>query len=182
MPINEFPGIGKVLSQKLQSYGIKTLGEVLEAKSLLNSWGRVGKDLYGRLSGIDGEAVLAHHDRRSIGIGRNFAKIHNRDELIRRTIILSRHLSHTIMTSGVSPTTYHFSLKYDGGMKSAQSITIDRPFSEVLFRNICIAMVKKIDTIPSYGVHFLSISASNFVTQTHPKTFSLLDDEKNKIV
>lgn len=180
MNINDFPGIGKVLSARLQSYGIKTLGEVLEAKNLLSSWGRVGKDLYARLSGNDGETVMAHHDRRSIGIGRNFAKIYNRDELIRRIIILSRHLSHTILTLEVSPTTYHFSLKYDGGVKSAHSITIDRPFSEVLFRHLCIDTFKQIDTLSSYGVHYLSMSASNFVTKARPKTFSLLDDEEDK--
>lgn len=180
LSINDFPGIGKVLSSRLQSYGIKTLGEVLEAKNLLTSWGRVGKDLYARLSGNDGEAVIAHHDRRSIGIGRNFAKIHSRDELLRRVIILSRYLSHTIMTLGVSPTTYHFSLKYDGGVKSAHSITIDRPFSEALFRSLCIDTLKKIDTLPKYGVHYLSLSAGNFITKARLKTFSLLDEEEDK--
>jgi DNA polymerase-4 len=181
MDINKFPGIGKALSQRLGGYKIKTLGEVLNSAHMLQSWGRVGQDLIRRISGTDRESVHPHHDRRSIGISRNFTATMNREEIKRRVIILSRHLSHTILKLGVSPTTYHFKLKYNGGASSSVSTTIDRSFSETLMRSIAVETLAKIDTLPHYGIHSISLSASNFTSVIKPKTFSLLDamrDEK----
>ena len=182
MDINKFPGIGKALSQRLGSYKIKTLGDVLNSAHMLQSWGRVGQDLIRRINGTDRESVHGHHDRKSIGISRNFTATMNRDEIKRRVIILSRHLSHTILKLGVNPTTYHFKLKYNGGASSSVSMTVDRSFSETLIRSIAVETLAKIDNLPQYGIHSISMSASNFTSSVKPKTFSLLDamsDEKS---
>ncbi len=183
MSIDEFPGIGKALSKRLGHYKIKTLGEVLDSATLLQSWGRVGADLIRRISGTDCEKVNAHHDRKSIGISRNFTATLNRDEIKRRAIILARHLSHTITKLHVNPTTYSFALKYNGGASTSTSTTIDRAFSETLMRHIAVSMITKIDTLPHYGIHSISMSASNFISTTKSKTFSLFDkdeDEKSR--
>ncbi|MDD2267696.1 DNA polymerase IV [Sulfuricurvum sp.] len=183
MSINMFPGIGKVLSKRLGSYGIKTLGEVLKSAHMLQSWGRVGQDLLRRISGTDNEQVNPFHDRQSIGISRNFTATMERDEIKRRVIILSRHLSHTILKLEVNPTTYHFKLKYNGGASSGISMTIDRVFSETLLRSIAIETIIKIDNLPQYGIHSISLSASNFTSEHKPKTFSLFEaqeDEKSR--
>lgn len=184
MSIDVFPGIGKALSKRLGSYKIKTLGEVLESAHMLLSWGRVGQDLIRRINGTDGEPVNAHHDRKSIGISRNFTATMDRNEIKRRAIILSRHLSHTILKLKVNPTTYHFTLKYNGGASSSISTTIDRAFSETLMRNIAVETIGKIDNMLHQGIHSISISASNFTSIDHkPKTFSLFDredDEKSR--
>jgi DNA polymerase-4 len=106
----------------------------------------------------------------------------DRHEIKRRVIILSRHLSHTILKLGVNPTTYHFTLKYNGGATSSISTTIDRAFSETLMRHIAVETIIKIDNLPYYGIHSLSMSVSNFTSITKPKTFSLFDrddDEKS---
>lgn len=182
--IDEFPGIGKALSKRLGAYKIKTLGAVLESAHMLLSWGRVGQDLIRRINGTDGEPVNAHHDRKSIGISRNFTATMDRNEIKRRAIILSRHLSHTIIKLEVNPTTYHFTLKYNGAASSSISTTIDRAFSEILMRNIAVETITKIDNLPHMGIHSISISASNFTSIDHkPKTFSLFDrddDEKSR--
>ncbi|MDD5053593.1 MAG: DNA polymerase IV [Sulfuricurvum sp.] len=183
MSINTFPGIGKVLSKRLGSYGIKTLGEVLKSSHMLQSWGRVGQDLLRRIGGTDNEQVNPFHDRQSIGISRNFSATMERDEIKRRVIILSRHLSHTILKLGVNPTTYHFKLKYNGGASSGISMTIDRVFSETLLRSIAIETIVKIDNLPQYAIHSISLSASNFTSEHKPKTFSLFEaqeDEKSR--
>jgi DNA polymerase-4 len=150
---------------------------------MIQSWGSVGQDLIKRLKGTDNESVNPHHERQSIGISRNFTATMDRNEIKRRSIILSRHLSHTILKLGVSPTTYYFKLKYNGGASSSISITIDRPFSETLLRSIAVEMITNIDNLPHYGIHSISISASNFCSVLKPKTFSLLDaqrDEKSR--
>ena len=183
MPVESFPGIGKVLQQKFKSYGIETLGQVLESQRLVCGWGNIGKDLIARISGEDNEAIINHRDRKSIGISRNFHTTSNRDEILRRAIILARHLSHTIAKLDVHPTTYYFQIRYENVLKSKASHTIDRPFSEGMYRELTIATIHELDAYPHYGVHQLSLQVSNFVTPTQTKTFSLLhveEDEKSK--
>jgi len=183
MSVASFPGIGRVLQKKFASYGIETLGEVLEHQKLVSGWGTIGKDLLLRISGVDNEPVVAKRDRRSIGISRNFQVITNRDEVLRRAIILSRHLAYTIAKLDLHPTTYYFGIKYENGIASKISQTIDRSFSESMYREWVIQSFKTLDSHPHYGIHFLSLAVSNFVTPTQTKTFSLLhanDDEKSK--
>ncbi|WP_295066033.1 DNA polymerase IV [Sulfuricurvum sp.] len=175
LPIHDFPGIGKVLARRLEGYRIKTLGDVVRSRDLLHSWGRVGEELLRKITGTDKEAVNPHHDRQSIGISRNFHLIREREEIKRRMIILSRHLSYTIMKLSVMPTTYFLKIRYEGGVKSSVSRTVDRPFSETLLREVVMDMLGTIDTLPSYGIHHIALSASNFVSLSKPKTFSLLE-------
>lgn len=180
MPIDSFPGIGKALQKRFKNYGIETLGEVLEAKNLVLGWGTIGKDLLARISGEDNEAVIHQRDRKSIGISRNFHVIHDRDEILRRATILSRHLSHTIAKLNVHPTTYYFKLRYDNGLKSKVSHTIDRSFSEGMYRELTLKTIRELDIYPQYGIHHLCLHVSNFVTPTQTKTFSLLHQEEDE--
>lgn len=180
MPIESFPGIGKALQKRFHSYTIETLGEVLKSRNLVLGWGTIGKQLIARLSGEDNEAVIHQRDRKSIGISRNFHVIYDRDEVIRRAIILSRHLSHTIAKLHLYPTTYYFKIRYENGVKSKVSHTIDRAFSESMYRELTIKTVQELDEYPHYGIHHLSLQVSNFVTPTQTKTFSLLHQEEDE--
>lgn len=177
MPVATFPGIGRVLQKKFASYGIATLGEVLDHQKLVLGWGSVGKDLLARIRGMDNEPVVTKRDRRSIGISRNFQVIHNRDEVLRRAIILSRHLSYTIAKLALYPTTYYFYIRYENGISSKSSQTLDRSFSESLYREWVVQMFATLDTHPHYGILHLGLALSNFITPTQTKTFSLLHVE-----
>lgn len=179
MPIESFPGIGKALQKRLASYKIETLGELVSAKRLVQGWGRVGVDLYARITGSDHEAIITQRDRRSIGISRNFPITLNRDEIKRRAIILARHLSYTIQKLSLHPTTYYFKIRYENGFSTKSSQTIDRAFSESMMRELTIQTIEALDTHPHYGVQHLSIATSNFVTPTQTKTFSLLHVEED---
>lgn len=183
MPIESFPGIGRALQKRFKSYGIETLGEVLESYRMVQGWGTIGKDLIARISGVDGESVINKRDRKSIGISRNFPLTYNRDEIKRRAIILSRHLSHTIVKLNLHPTTYYFNIKYDNNLKAKISKTVDRSFSENMYRELTLSTIQEIDEFPHYGILHLSLQVSNFVTPVQTKTFSLLhveEDEKSK--
>ena len=183
MPIESFPGIGKVLQKRLGEYRITTLGEVLEHQRLVGSWGKVGKDLVARILGVDNEPVVAKRNRHSIGISRNFHVIHNRDEVLRRAIILSRHLAYTTAKLDLNPTTYAFDLRYENGVSSKSAQTLDRSFSECVYREWVVQMFERLDIHPHYGIVHLGLALSNFMTHTQTKTFSLLhveEDEKSK--
>lgn len=133
-----------------------------------------------KVTGQDNEPVVAYHDRKSIGISRNFELIHDRDEIKRRSVILARHLSHTIAKLNLHPTTYYFKIRYEGGIKSQVSKTIDRLFTESFYRDLTLQSFKELDVHPHYGIHHLALHVSNFITPSQNKTFSLLHVEDDK--
>ena len=58
--------------------------------------------------------------------------------------------------------------------------TIDRAFSESMYRELTIKTIQELDEYPHYGIHHLSLQVSNFVTPTQTKTFSLLHQEEDE--
>lgn len=178
--INDFPGIGKAVSKKLTSYGVRTLGEAKAKPLLFESYGKTGKDLYKRICGIDNEKVIPFGDRRSMGISRNFKAILDRDEVYRRAIILARYLSHTIQKLKLNPTTFYFKISYEYGLKNSRSVSNDRLFNEKFLIDLATEMIKKLDNHLGYKIHYIGISASNFSTRHTHKTFSILEYDKDK--
>lgn len=175
IPIREFPGVGKVLSLKMERYAIKTVGDAWKSKTLIQSWGRQGLDLYTRLRGSDNEAVQANRSRKGIGISRSMDHpIKERDELFRRIHILIRHWSHTIMKLGVNPTTYSFSLGYENWGSSKKQYTLYRLFNETFLQNFTIEKFRELDIYPHIPVTHIAMSASKFIHHD-PKSFDLLE-------
>ena len=177
--INDFPGIGRSISKKLDYYKIKTLGELRDRPNLLYSYGKTGRNLYHRICGTDNEKVIPYSDRRGIGISRNFKAIIDRNEVYRRVMILARYLSYTIAKMGLNPTTFYFKIRYEYGLKNSQSITENRLFNERFLIDLAKSMIKKLDNHLGYKIHYIAISASNFVGSHNLKTLSLIDYEKD---
>ena len=124
--------------------------------------------------------MLPLHDRRGIGISRNFKAISNRDEIYRRVIILARYLSFTISKLQLNPTTFYFKIRYEYGIKNSQSITENRLFNEKFLIDLAKEMINKLDNHISHKIHYIAISASNFSNAHNQKTFSILDYENDK--
>lgn len=177
--VNEFPGIGRAISKKLDYYKVKTLKELRERPHLLYSYGKSGRDLYHRICGTDNEDVIPYSDRRAIGISRNFKAILQRDEIYRRVMILARYLSYTITKLGLNPTTFYFKIRYEYGLKKSQSITENRLFNERFLIDLAKSMIKKLDNHLGYKIHYIAMSASNFAGKHNHKTFSIIDYEKD---
>ncbi|MFW6307345.1 MAG: DNA polymerase Y family protein [Campylobacterales bacterium] len=176
--IEMFPGIGKAYTRRLHSRGIKKLGEIKDAKSLLYSWGKYGRDLYAKIEGSDGEGCLKASSRQSVGISRMFEPVSSRDEMLRRISILASHLSYTVMTLGLNPTTFYMKLKYSSDQRSKRSVTLDESFSESFYIKLCKEEFKKLDVYRD-DIYGIVLSVSNF-TQNHKKPLSLLNWEKDK--
>ena len=179
IPIEEFAGIGSSIYKKLESYKIKTLGELRKSPHLLYSYGKMGRDLYNRICGTDNEKVIPYSDRRGIGISRNFKAISDRAEVYRRVSILARYLSHTIVKLNLNPTTFFFKIRYEYGVKNSQSITENRLFNERFLIDLATTMINKLDNHPGYKIHYIAISASNFSNAHNQKTFSIIEYAKD---
>jgi len=177
MPIKEFPGIGRGFQERLGKYYISTLGDVKRHKSLLYSWKKPGIQLYHRVTGTDNEIIESRGERKSIGISRTFDAIHDPEEVKRRIMIMARHIVFMVMAIEVNPTTYYLKINYEYGVKVKNSETVNRIFSEQLFKKILSEMFEEI-VDPSKGAIKLSLNVSNF-TSHHKKTLSLLDIDED---
>jgi len=173
IPIKEFPGIGKRFQERLGKYYISTLGDVKKHKSLFYSWKKPGIQLYHRVTGTDNESISSRGDRKSIGISRTFDAIYDSDEVKRRIMIMARHIVYMVMTIEVNPTTYYLKINYEYGVKVKKNLTVDRMFSETLFKSILTEMYTEIAHFKK-GAIKLSLNVSNFTSQ-HKKTLSLMD-------
>jgi len=177
IPIKAFPGIGKGFQERLGKYYIATLGDVKGHKSLFYSWKKPGIQLYHRVTGTDNESIESRGERKSIGISRTFDAIYDPDEVKRRIMIMARHIVYMVMAIEVNPTTYYLKINYEYGVKVKKSETVNRIFSETLFKQILNEMYEEI-AHPSKGAVKLSLNVSNFSNQ-HKKTLSLLDLEED---
>ncbi len=175
IPIEAFPGIGKAFQTKLKAYGIHTLGEIEKNRELFYSWKKPGIHIYNRVLGIDNEFINQKAERKSIGISRTFDPIHDHQEVRRRVVIMARHIVYMILKHQVNPTTYYLSLKYEFGIKRKSSITVQRIFSEELFKTQLLEMYDKI-VYKNSGAIKLTINVSNF-NKLEGSTMSLFDFE-----
>ncbi len=177
--VEDFPGVGRVVAQRLKHYGIETLEEAKRLPMLFDAYGKTGKELYKRIQGIDNEPVHPSRERKGIGISRNFAAIEDREEIQRRVMILSRYLSYTITKLGLNPTTFFMKIHYQYGTKSSKSFTHDRLFNEVFFIDLAQSMLKELDVHPRYKIHYIGLGASNCTGIHKRKSFSMLEFHKD---
>lgn len=162
IPIEQFPGIGKGYQQRLKGYGIKTLGDIKEKKNLFYSWKKPGIELYNRVCGINDTKIVQQRDKKSIGMGRSFDPIYDRNELIRRVLILSRYLCFIVKKNEVNPLTYAIKIKYESNLKSKNYINVNRIFNESDFKATMKKLFIQNDTHASHGVIQLNLTVSNF--------------------
>ncbi len=160
MKIEAFPGIGRRMAAKLHGYGVKTIAQLKEMNHLLDGLGRPGKDIHRLIYGINDTTIQSFRQRKSIGIGRTFAPITDRAEYARRCVILAKHLAYTVARLEGKPTTYYFKVKYDTGNKNSHSLTIKRPFSEKLFKDMAMEELTKLDVYPTQAISYIGMSVS----------------------
>jgi len=174
IPIQKFPGIGSKTAKRLNSNGLKTLGDIQNAKEMFLHKTKSTWDLYQRVCGIDNTPIEKEHIRKSIGISRTFDSIRDRNEAIRRLTILSRHLSFAVMRMDVIPTTFHVGISYELGFKGKSNISKNRLFSEQFFKNLCQELFLNADTSPTLKIIRISISCSHFTEHSY-RALSLLE-------
>ncbi|MEA1920506.1 MAG: DNA polymerase IV [Campylobacterota bacterium] len=179
IPIKEFPGVGRAFGKRMDAYKIKTIGEALHARSLIESWGRQGRDLYARLSGSDGEGVHPKQSRKGIGMSRSMDHpILSRREFYRRVSVMVRHWSHTIMRLGVNPTTYFFGIGYEHHYRSKKQYTTYRIFNEAFIQQYAKEKFQELDIYPNLPVRYISMSATKFLHHD-PKTVNIFEYEND---
>jgi DNA polymerase-4 len=178
-PIKEFCGIGKNYQEKLESRGIKTLGQVKYKKEIFYAWGKFGIQLYNRILGLDNERLSLHKENsKSIGLGRTFDPITNRYEIKRRLTILCRHLSFLAYKGNHNPMTFSLNIKYHYSNIVKGHINTQRDFTELLFKNEIIKLFNELDIHLSHSIVQINITLSNFV-ENKPTTKNMFTIEED---
>lgn len=178
IPVEKFPSIGKNFQTRLKGYGIKTLGEVKKNKNLFYSWKKPGIDLYNRICGIRDNKLTTHRERKSIGIGRSFDIIYDRNEIRRRVIILSRYLCFLVKKSKVNPLQYNLKIKYESRLKSKSYVNVNRIFNEFDFKKEMVKLLEENDIHPQHGVIQINITVTNFA-KLNTFTYNLFEYESD---
>ncbi|MCG3675853.1 DNA polymerase IV [Aliarcobacter butzleri] len=177
IPIENFSGIGKALCEKLKGYNINTLGDIRKNQKLFYSWQKSGIDLYNRVCGIRDNKLTIQRERKSLGIGRSFDVVFDRNEVRRRVMILSRYLSFIIKKEKVNPLSYSILIRYEYGIKVRDYINVNRLFNEVDFKAEMIKLFEVVDSHKTHGVIQLYITVFNFA-KSNDFTANLFDYEE----
>ena len=98
-------------------------------------------------------------------------------EVKRRIMIMARHIVYMVMAIEVNPTTYYLKINYEYGVKVKKSLTVDRVFSEALFKATLAQMYEDL-SFHTKGAIKLTLNVSNFSSQ-HKKTLSLMDFDED---
>ena len=74
LPLRKIPGVGKVTSEKLQSLGFETCGDIRKSDQafLVSKLGKYGHVLWNRSHAIDEREVQVTRVRKSVGVERTF--------------------------------------------------------------------------------------------------------------
>ena len=174
--IENFTGIGKSLCEKLSGYNIKTLGDIRKNKNLFYSFGKVGIDTYNRVCGIKDSKLNITKEKKSIGIGRSFDVVFNREELKRRVMILSRYLSFIVKKDGHNPLSFQIHIKYESNIKTKTQENSNKIFNEFDFKNSIINLFMQADKHRNHGVVQLYITVFNFAKKGE-HTYNLFEYE-----
>lgn len=182
LPIGKFPGIGRRLQERFHLMQFHTLGDIMRAKPYFDAQVPSIRQLYKKVCGIDNEPINPPKERKSIGVSRTFDAVVNRAEIKRRLTILCRHLAYTIIQAGVNPTTFHLYVRYELRGRAKGHVQSNRLFSEGLLRSEILALFDKIDTLPTYHLISISISAGSFAHQMHKalNMLSFQEDQKEQ--
>ncbi len=179
--VSKFSGIGKSMMTRLQDAQILTLGELRKRRGTIESWGPYAKELYKRVNGEIDTPINLKSQRKSIGISRTFDSVHERGEIRRRVVILSRYLLFAIQKLQVIPTTFSLTIRYEYQQKSHISVTRRKEFSEKEFKDFCLEMFSQADNQKRLHVSYLGINSSEF-THISRRELSLFEmNEDNKL-
>ena len=180
IPIGDFPGVGRAFGKKMKHHAVGTIGEALARPKLFEGWGRHGRDLYARLAGKDGEGINPRRSRKGIGMSRSMDRpVRVRAEFYRRVRVMVRHWVHTIARTGVNPTTFYFSIGYEGRLRSKKQYTVYRLFNEHFMTAFALEKFRELDLYPNASVIYIAMSATKFLHHD-PKAVDLFTFEADR--
>lgn len=127
LPVRKVYGIGRKSEKKFNNIGVFAVSDMmnLSEEFLVKFLGKMGKEVYERIRGIDNRVVDPHRERKSIGTERTFKMI--RDKKILRNLLksYSNEVSEDMKVRGIVGKTINVKIKYEDFSSHTRSFTME---------------------------------------------------------
>ncbi len=164
LPIQKFFGVGKKTAEKMHALNIhcgKDLQKYDLAK-LVHHFGKAGKYFYDVSHGEDHRPVIAHRERKSVGIENTFSKdLFDQQQIIREIELLKEGLMRRLAKSDKYGKTVTLKVKFDNFEQLTRSKTVDYEIKNEQQLSILVKDVLQEAHI-SRPVRLLGLTISNF--------------------
>ncbi len=128
--IERLPGVGKVMHEKLRSFGIRTIGDLakIDKDLLVSTFGKWGLDLHRRANGISASTVTGPEQPKSISRETTFDEDTIDIKLITATLFhLVEKVAHALRADGLQARCITLKLRYSDFKTVTRSITLKEP-------------------------------------------------------
>ena len=176
MPLNKIPGVGKVTFEKLKKHQL-IYGKDIKVNSenmLIRQFGKLGKLLWMRCSGIDEREIITSRVRKSVGVERTFPTdiddLSSLQEILFQTLLpeLKTRAAKHLLTRSIQK--IGIKVKFHDFHQTTKEFTFhnfdESMFSELLIEALGRGQGKKVRLL---GAH---IDLSNELNQAKQYTFS----------
>lgn len=180
------PGIGPRFQEKLHSFGLRTVADVLPLeRPLLATWfgDGVADWLYDRIRGIDPTRIVSHGTQKSISRDETFARdIHDDDELLTELLQLVVRAGRDLREEGWRARTVSVRIR-DGDFTNRQaSRTVDTPVeSDRAIFTLASRLLARLRAKRRVGARLLSVSLSNLTVSSGPAQLAFFADPAEQL-
>lgn len=163
LPIEKIAGIGAKTKEKLNSFGVYKVSELLQLSLpfLKKNFGKQGEVIYNRIRGVDERAVETTRVRKSLGIERTFPRdIDKASELVKLLKSFAEELSLDLKKRNIFGHTITLKIKFNDFETITRSMTLDNPTNE--FKEIYLKGYYLLRTVDiQRPIRLLGLTASN---------------------
>lgn len=162
LPVRKVYGIGRKSEKKFNNIGVYTVLDMmnLSEEFLIKFLGKMGKEVYDRIRGIDDRKVNPYRERKSIGTERTFKVI--RDKKVLRNLLKSyaNEISQDMKAKGIVGKTVNIKIKYEDFSSHTRSFTMENyTNSPAIIYDIAVELL---DDLPlEQHVRLIGLSLSN---------------------
>jgi DNA polymerase-4 len=185
LPVREMYGVGAKTAEKLNSMGIKTIGELAKSdvNAVIKALGKVGNEVYLHANGIDNSTVLARVDDDVKSIGREKTLPEDITDIEKAKIVLMEladDISMTARKQDKEGRTVHITLKYSDFRSVTRQITIPATsITKEIYQAGCRLLEQNWNK--SYPVRLIGISISGFHGNCSSDQLSLFEQMENNV-
>jgi DNA polymerase-4 len=185
LPVREMYGVGAKTAEKLNSMGIKTIGELAKSdvNAVIKALGKVGNEVYLHANGIDNSTVLARVDDDVKSIGREKTLPEDVTDIEKAKIVLmelSDDIGMTTRKQGKEGRTIHITMKYSDFHSVTRQTTIPATsITKEIYQAGCSLLEQNWNK--SHPVRLIGISISGFHEDCSSDQLSLFDQRGNNV-
>ena len=185
LPVREMYGVGAKTAEKLNSMGIKTIGELAKSdvNAVIKALGKVGNEVYLHANGIDNSTVLARVDDDVKSIGREKTLPEDITDIEKAKIVLMEladDVGMTVRKQGKEGHTVHITLKYSDFHSVTRQMTIPATsVTKEIYQAGCSLLEQNWNK--SRPVRLIGISISGFYEDGSSEQLSLFDSMQGNV-